>query len=163
MKIIDNQRLDSLSEEAKLSKRLRKNLNLHTESVDPIQRLLNALEPDTYICPHKHENPDKRELFMLIRGNLSVLIFNDLGEIEHAFRLSNNSNCKIVEIESRKWHSVVCHEPGTIYFELKDGPYDPDNDKNFAPWAPAEFDLNSVDYLIQLKMKISKIESAQII
>ena len=41
------------------SPRLRLNHNFHDDLADPINRMLNALEPGTYLQPHKHENPDK--------------------------------------------------------------------------------------------------------
>lgn len=54
MKLISEELLDSVSQEARESSRLRMNYNFH-ESLDaPIQRLLNALEPGTYLPPHRH-------------------------------------------------------------------------------------------------------------
>jgi len=155
MKIIDNQFLDLLSQKAKESDRLRMNYNLHTSATDPIQRLLNALEPDTYICPHKHENPDKRELFIPVIGSFSLVTFDDRGEIQSVVTLSNYSPQRIAEIESGVWHTIICNEPSTVYFEIKDGPYNVNNDKNFAPWAPAEFSDETISYLTQLRLRIS--------
>jgi hypothetical protein len=33
---------------------------------------------------------------------------------------------------------LICLEPDSVLYELKDGPYNVANDKHFAPWAPAE-------------------------
>lgn len=33
---------------------------------------------------------------------------------------------------------MVALAPGTVLFELKEGPYRPLGDKDFAAWAPAE-------------------------
>lgn len=159
MKIIDIQLLDLLSQKAKESARLRMNYNLHTSATDPIQRLLNALEPNTYICPHKHENPDKRELFIPVIGSFSLVTFDDCGEIQSVVTLSNHSLQRIAEIESGVWHTIICNEPSTVYFEIKDGPYNVDNDKNFAPWAPAEFSEETISYLTQLRLRISMFNS----
>ena len=53
MKLISEELLDSVSQEARESSRLRMNYNFH-ESLDaPIHRLLNALEPGTYLPPHR--------------------------------------------------------------------------------------------------------------
>ncbi len=154
MKVIDDCFLDALSIDAQKSERLRKNFNLHNYSSDPIQRLLNALEPDTYICPHKHENPDKRELFLPVRGRFVVVIFDDFGNIVSAVRLSENSSAKIVEIVPKVWHTLLCEESGTVYFEVKDGPYDACLDKNFATWAPEEFSPLANKYLNDLKERL---------
>ena len=79
MKIIDKQLLDKTSEQAKQSPRLRMNYNFHERLDDPVNRLLNAMEPDTYIRPHRHLNPDKDEIFLLLRGKAVVFIFDDQG------------------------------------------------------------------------------------
>ena len=59
MIIIDSKTLEDLSQKAKESKRKRINLNFHIGDSDLLQRFLNAMEPSTYVRPHKHENPDK--------------------------------------------------------------------------------------------------------
>lgn len=155
MKIVDAFLLDKLSQEAKSMERLRKNYNLHQETKDPIQRMLNALEPDTYIQPHKHQNPDKRELFIPVRGSVSLIVFDDNGEFNSTVTLSEKSLQRIAEIESGVWHTIICNEPGTVYFEIKDGPYDVKNDKIFAPWAPSESDEGKSDYLLELKKLVN--------
>lgn len=147
---INHKTLTELSNNAKISKRKRLNYNFHYVDSDPIQRLLNALEPDTYIAPHKHENPDKREVFILLKGKMRVLIFNDCGKITESFNLNHHENL-IVEIPSKTWHTIISLQEGSVYYEVKDGPYDAVNDKNFAPWAPAEGNHASGEYLNELK------------
>jgi hypothetical protein len=51
MKTITPRDLAMLSTEARGSVRQRKNLNLHVTLVDPVQRLLNAFEPGSYVRP----------------------------------------------------------------------------------------------------------------
>lgn len=155
MKVVDTILLDKLSQEAKYVERLRKNYNLHQEASDPMQRMLNALEPDTYIQPHKHQNPDKREFFIPVRGSVSLIIFDDNGEFNSTVTLSEKSLQRIVEIEAGVWHTIICNEPDTVYFEIKDGPYDVKNDKIFATWAPSESDEGKSDYLLGLKKLVN--------
>lgn len=112
-------------------------LNFHQESSDPLQRMFNALEPGTYVQPHRHLNPDKRELFVVLRGSVAVLLFSDRGEVVRREVLCPGKNPGI-EIAPGEWHTLCALEPGTIVFEVKDGPYNPLTDKNFAPWAPNE-------------------------
>ena len=59
MKLISEELLDSVSHEARESSRLRMNYNFHESLDSPIHRLLNALEPGTYLPPHRHT--DKEE------------------------------------------------------------------------------------------------------
>lgn len=148
--IVDQTTLNKLSFEAKKIKRKRLNRNFHTSNYDMIQRMLNAIEPETYVAPHKHESPDKREVFIVLKGKMKIVLFNDNGEITKSIHLQKNG-VLLVEIPPKTWHTVISLQAGTVYYEVKDGPYDVTNDKIFAPWAPAEDDITSVEYLKELK------------
>ncbi len=78
---IDQELLDRTCEKASLSPRLRINYNFHTDATDTLHRMLNAMKKDTYIQPHKHENPDKREAFILLKGALVIVEFDQEGNI----------------------------------------------------------------------------------
>jgi len=151
MYIIDNELLNTLTEEAKKSPRRRKNYNFHSVLEDPINRMLNAMEPDTYTTPHKHENPDKREVFIVLRGSFAVFFFDDDGKITDTIILNKEKGVYGVEVPPRKWHSVMSLEQGSVVYEIKDGPYDASNDKIFATWAPAEGSKEVDGYLRGLR------------
>ncbi|HTG82888.1 MAG TPA: WbuC family cupin fold metalloprotein, partial [Geobacteraceae bacterium] len=57
MKIIDQHLLDQLSAEAANNPRLRKNHNIHPSDDFCCHRLFNAVEPGSYIRPHRHLDP----------------------------------------------------------------------------------------------------------
>lgn len=138
MKILDNSLLTKLSGEAAQNPRLRKNLNLHADYNEPSQRLLNAMEPDSYIRPHRHLRDPKPECFIGIRGKLALIIFDDDGEIAHVFPFGPNQESAGADIPPGIWHTVVCLEKGSIFFETKPGPFIPISTKDMAPWAPEE-------------------------
>lgn len=150
MKKITLSVLNNLSSEAVNSARKRKNLNYHEELSDTLQRMLNAMEPGTYVQPHKHENPDKREAFILLKGRIAVITFDDEGIITDSIILDNNIGNFGVEIPEKVWHTLVVLEKGSVVYEVKDGPYTPINDKNFAPWAPREGEPGCKDYINSL-------------
>ncbi|MDK2908975.1 MAG: hypothetical protein PWR20_542 [Bacteroidales bacterium] len=135
---IDQTLLLNLSEKALNTPRLRINLNFHSQNQDVFQRMLNALEPDSYVQPHKHENPDKDEVFVILKGKLAVVSFNDKGEVEDYIILDSSQGRYACEVPARTWHMIAALVPGTVVFEFKHGPYDPATDKVFAPWAPPE-------------------------
>lgn len=149
VKKTDRRIIESLNKQAQSSDRKRKNLNYHVDFSDPINRMLNAIEPGSYIQPHKHENPDKREVFIRLTGRLLVVFFDDLGTITDHCILDGATNFAI-EIPPSVWHSLVSLEPGTVVYEIKDGPYSPSNDKNFAGWAPREGDPACNEYVKQI-------------
>lgn len=138
LKSIHHQQLDLLNAEAAASCRLRKNLNLHPVLEDSIQRLFNAMQPGTYVRPHRHARPDGWELMLVVRGAFSILIFEEDGRVRERVDLAPASDHLAVEIPAYTWHTVVVTARDTVMFEVKPGPYTPVTDKDFAPWAPAE-------------------------
>lgn len=154
MKIIDNQTLDLLSRDAAASERLRKNLNLHDDYTDPCQRLLNAMEPGTYIRPHRHQHPPKPECFMAVRGKLALVVFSAEGDVEEIIPFGDGCDVVIVDLPAGIWHSLISLQPGSIFFETKPGPYEPLSDKDFAPWAPAEGTSDVASYLANLEDEV---------
>ncbi len=151
---IDDQLIDGLTKKARQSERKRINHNFHKVLSDTLQRLLNVMEPDTYVRPHKHENPDKREAFLVLQGRALVVEFDDTGIVTDFFLLDPVKGKFGVEISERTWHTVIALDKDTVIYEVKDGPYDPIDDKNFASWAPGEYTEEAKEYNRQLLKKL---------
>lgn len=147
VRIVTPDELDILSRSAAASPRRRLNLNLHGEYADPCQRLFNAVEPDSYLRPHRHTAPPKPECFVAIRGRFHLLIFDDAGKVIERIELAAAGPVVAADLPAGVWHAIVALEPGSIFFETKPGPYTPLTDKDFAPWAPAEGSAEAVVYL----------------
>lgn len=150
MKKITALLLDSLTAKAKTLERKRTNLNFHDGPADPLQRMLNAMQPGTYLQPHKHENPDKREVFLALTGRFVVVQFNDDGTIADHMILDPAMKEVAAEVGPRTYHTIICLSPDSVIYELKDGPYDVADDKHFAGWAPREGDPESKEYIAGL-------------
>jgi len=145
LKIIDKQLLDELVDKAVNSERKRANHNLHETLDDKVQRFFNAMEPETYVQPHRHSGSDKWELFLILRGSLLAVIFGDDGSIVSRTRLVAGKDAGL-EIPENTWHSLISLESGTLMFESKRGPYSPTNAKDFAEWAPTENNPACADF-----------------
>ena len=156
MKIIDQKRLDRLSNKAAAAKRRRQNLNLHDDYADPCQRLFNAMEPGTYVRPHRHLDPSRPECFMAIRGRMALVVFTDDGEVDRIVPFGNGCETVAIDLPPTMWHSLVSLEAGSIFFETKPGPYVRLSDKDFAPWSPAEGSAEAESYLANLMEKVSQ-------
>lgn len=144
---IDQNLLDHTTQKAVQLPRLRKNHNFHHEDSAIVQRLINAMEPGTYIQPHKHEKPDKTEYFLVLRGRIAVFEFDETGKIIDHVMLGGDTGNYGVEIAPGTYHSLISLENGSVAFEIKEGPYDPDNAKSFAQWAPPEGSKDVEAYL----------------
>ena len=79
MKLITEELLDTVTSQAKENSRLRMNYNFHASMDAPIHRLLNALEPGTYLPPHRHT--DKEETYLVLRGSLLAFFYDDAGNV----------------------------------------------------------------------------------
>ena len=145
-RIITRQNLADLSRQADDSERLRKNLNLHEDYEDPCQRLFNAVEPATYIRPHRHTTPPKPECFLALMGLMALVLFDDQGTITEIVPFGAGTEVVAVDLPAGCWHAIVSLESGSVFFETKPGPYAPVSDKDFAPWAPAEGSSAARDY-----------------
>ena len=144
MKVIDNELLDSLVGKAKASPRLRMNHNFHESTDEVINRLLNAIEPDSYVRPHRHLNPDKEEIFLVLRGKAAFFLFDDEGNITDTLIISPTSGVYGAEIKAGVWHSLLVMEPSTVLYEVKQGPFVPLSPEDLAPWSPPQEDAEGV-------------------
>lgn len=137
MKRLDAERLCQLRAEAAASPRRRMNLNLHASSDDPVQRLCNAFEPDSYVRPHRH-GAGVWELFLVLGGHAAVLMFDNAGRVTERTELQAGGETQVAELPPGVWHSLVALTPNTVLFEVKPGPYRPTGENDFATWAPKE-------------------------
>jgi cupin fold WbuC family metalloprotein len=78
------------------------------------------------------------EVFLLLRGPAVVLLFDDAGRVTERVQLSANGPVYAVEIPPKAWHAIASLEKGTVFFEVKQGPYVAPKGVNVAAWAPEE-------------------------
>ncbi|STQ91893.1 WbuC family cupin fold metalloprotein [Iodobacter fluviatilis] len=149
MSLINKGTLADLSAAAKDSPRLRKNLNFHASNESACHRLLNALEPGTYVQPHRHSDVEKDETMIVLSGRFGVLIFDETGKITSQAVLAADGHLGI-NIPAGAFHSMVALESGSVFFESKAGPYVPLSDSEKASWAPAEGEPGSEAYLTKM-------------
>jgi cupin fold WbuC family metalloprotein len=121
MKIIDSELLDGICKQAKENPRLRMNYNLHTELDEPVQRLLNALDPGTEIPVHRHRHSD--ETYLVMRGSLFVILFDENKKLLNKVLLDPKEGTYGVSVPAGQWHSIEVLESDTVIFEIKEGPY----------------------------------------
>lgn len=151
LRLITPTDLDALSRAAQVTPRRRHNLNLHADYADPCQRLFNAVEPESYVRPHRHSDPPKPECFVAVRGRLALLLFDERGVVTQRVALAPQGPVVAAEVPAGAWHAIVAVAPGSIFFETKPGPYVALTDKDFAPWAPAEGSAAARVYLEALR------------
>ncbi|CAG4884886.1 Tryptophan synthase beta chain like [Georgfuchsia toluolica] len=159
IQIIDHKLLDEVSAEARNNLRRRKNRNFHTGDDAPANRLLNAIEPGSYIAPHRHLDPAKDETLVVLRGRFGVVLFDDAGNVAQAQVIEAGGAACGIDIPHGTWHSVLSLAPDSVFFEAKAGPYLPFASEEKASWAPAENDAGAKEYLYRLQQLFPAVTS----
>lgn len=156
MNTLNQQDLAELTAKAQAAPRKRSNRNLHPSLDAAVQRLAIAMEPDTYVRPHRH--PQTWELYLPLSGALKVIVFDDVGTVLSCdilgdaalgnTTLSNttlgntthgkDTGLKVFELPKNTWHSVVSLQSGSVIFEVKEGPYIQPDAADTAAWSPPE-------------------------
>lgn len=151
MKIFNADYLDRLIVEAQVNSRKRQHSNIHESYADSCQRLFNAIEPGSYIRPHRHASDPRDELLVAVRGLMALVTFDDNGIATSVLRLGTekygSATTPAAEVPSDVWHTVIALESGCVLLETKAGPFDPSQPKDLAPWAPPEFSIDAGQYL----------------
>ena len=153
--------LDMLSQQAEQAIRNRQHKNIHQHYNDPCQRLFNAIGVASYIRPHRHLIDPKDECLIAVRGLMSLVLFDDIGQVQQVIRFgaqTTESQEAIgvgINLPAGVWHTVIAEVPGSILFEVKSGPFNPEQAKEYAAWAPAENTPDAVEYLMELKHRVS--------
>ncbi|MHB8347776.1 MAG: WbuC family cupin fold metalloprotein [Acidiferrobacterales bacterium] len=150
VQLIDQTLLDTVSRMARESSRRRKNHNFHATDDDASHRLLNAMEPDSYIQPHRHGDPAKDETIIALRGRIGIVFFDSSGAVTGTSVLGSAGPTLGLTIPHGVFHTLVALAPGTVFFETKAGPYRPLTAEEQGAWSPAEQDAAAPGYRARL-------------
>ena len=119
--IITQAILDSLTEQAKASPRLRMNKDLRNSPEDNSQRMLNAIEPGTIMPIHRHMKSS--ETVVCIRGHYEEYLYDDSGNLIETVDMVPGG--VMLNVPAGQWHSLKSLDSGTVLFECKDGAWEP--------------------------------------
>ena len=120
--------LDSLTEQAKVSPRLRMNHDLRDSDKDTSQRMLNAIEPGSLLPIHRHQKTS--ETVVCLRGCIIEEFYDDFGKCTETIELSPSGSVMALNIPAGQWHTVRALESGTVILEMKNGVYEPISDED---------------------------------
>jgi cupin fold WbuC family metalloprotein len=151
--VIDQALIDQKFKDAKKNLRKREIHNLHSSDEDALHRMLNSIQPGSYLRPHRHLDPPKDEAFVLLKGSAGFVIFDeDQGLKKKEFALLDFERGTYgIDIRAGVWHALFSLEPDTVLYEVKPGPYTPLTDKDFAPWSPRDNSPDAVPFLSELE------------
>ena len=163
VQLITAELIEQVAAQARESPRRRKNYNFHRSAQENPHRFLNVLLEGTYVQPHRHLNPPKAESFLVLSGHCAVVLFNSEGNVLEGYVLGStpfdgkkpgcvrgNTVSIGIDVQPGIWHTIAALSPVAVCYEVKPGPWDPETDKGFAPWAPPEGSPEAPAYLARL-------------
>ncbi|MUM77105.1 cupin fold metalloprotein, WbuC family [Pseudodesulfovibrio sp. F-1] len=124
-------------------------------------RMFNALQPGTYIPPHRHLHPVKSETILVISGSVLFVRFTEDGGIADHTLLQPGTESFGVDVAPHVYHTYVALKPDTLIFEVKDGPFEKERDKDIPAWAPAEDAQEAEAYMLGMLKDLSERATAQ--
>jgi len=119
---------------------------IHRGPEDVVQRMLNFMQPGTYIRAHQHPRDWASETLLVMSGCLGFVTFDAEGAVRTTHRLGVGD---LIDIEAGVWHSVLALAEDTILLEIKRGPFN-EEDKVFADWSPEESSAEASETLAWL-------------
>ena len=117
--IIDDKIIQKVIDSSRISPRKRIILPFHKLPSDNLHRMLNALQPMSYIQPHRHLDPPKAESIIVLKGAILYLVFNNTGDIENFYKLSADSFNTGIDTEPSIYHTFFAIVEDTVLFEVK--------------------------------------------
>lgn len=156
MQTIDAALFDEVAKKAAASPRRRMNHNFHSGPEDNPHRFLNVLLEGTYVRPHRHLEPPKSEAFLVLEGEAAVVCFDDEGRVTSSVRIGPAAGAIGIDLEPGIFHTVVALSPRAVCYEVKPGPWNPANDKDFASWAPREGTPEAAAYVAHLAAELGR-------
>jgi cupin fold WbuC family metalloprotein len=148
--------LDAGIQASRESTRKRMIYPIQRTQADLVQRLINFLQPGTYIRPHYHPLKHATETIHVMQGSLIFFVFDDDGNIKDGYYVESGSAGSVIDIVPGVWHNFVVLSEDTVIIEFKKGPYDALTDKVFADWAPEEDTPEADEFLKMLEDVISE-------
>lgn len=131
--------VERVREQSLRSARQRARICAHPVTDDPLHEMIICLNRGTYIQPHRHAG--KSESFHMIEGELSVVLFEDNGEIRQVIRMGpyQSQQTFFYRLMEPCFHTVLVRTPQAVFHETTNGPFD-QADTEYAPWAPVGVD-----------------------
>ena len=149
MKIFTRSLLDEIATKAASAPRGRAHYNIHESPADVLQRFFVVADSRSYFRPHRHRT--RSEMAVVLRGSFDVLTFDDEGTVEARWNIGEGSEIFAYETPQMTWHTLIAATDGSAFLEFKQGPYDPAVAAEFAPWAPAEAEVEAPHLLEWLR------------
>lgn len=106
----------------------------HKSVRSEIHEMIIFHEKGTYIRPHKHDK--KSESYLLLNGEMDIILFNDIGKPIKLIQLGTiNTNKTFFFRMPKPMYRTLIIKKDSVFLEVKRGPFVKHHVK-WAKWAP---------------------------
>jgi len=139
---IGAEEIEVLRQAVRNTPKRRVRINAHPGSDDELHEMIIAIEPGSYIRPHKH--PGKSEAFHIIEGQVDIVVFSEAGEVERIVSLAAKGGRHpfYYRMSTPHFHTLIIRSDLLVVHEITNGPFLPTG-TIYAAFAPEEGDTAS--------------------
>src|SRR5437016_3169335 len=136
---IGSEDIEVLRQAVRQTPKRRVRINAHPGSNDDLHEMIIAIEPGSYIRPHKH--PGKSEAFHIIEGEVDIVVFNEEGNIERIVSLAAKGSRYpfYYRMSTAYFHTLIIRSDLLVVHEITNGPF-LSTGTIYAAFAPEEGD-----------------------
>jgi glucose-6-phosphate isomerase len=140
---VAGERLAWLKEQARHAALGRARICLHRNLDEQIQEMVIAFLRDSYVRPHRHVGT--RESFHIIEGLLSVVFFDDEGNVTRRLNMGPVGSGRpfLYRLSADLWHTVLPESDEVVIHETTLGPFRRDRTE-YPAWAPEDGDPSGI-------------------
>jgi len=141
---VGRQDVDFLKKTAEQNWRKRIRLCAHGSTDDSLHEMFIVHTKDTYVRPHKHLG--KSEALHIIEGSVDLVTFDDTGDITCITSMGDyDSGLPFYHrLSEPAYHTLLITSDVLVFHEITNGPFKR-SDTIWAPWAPEDSDVESVN------------------
>jgi cupin fold WbuC family metalloprotein len=138
----------------------RARINAHPDHDDALHEMIIAIEPTSYIRPHRH--PGKSEAFHIIEGEVDIVVFRDHGAIDQIVSLGEKGGPRpfYYRMSEPRFHTLVIRSDLLIVHEITNGPFSPDS-TIYAAFAPSEGDPAAAAFQAELVKRVAAFQETR--
>jgi cupin fold WbuC family metalloprotein len=157
---IGREDIEVLRQAVRNTPKRRVRINAHPGSDDQLHEMIIAIEPGSYIRPHKH--PGKSEAFHVIEGEVDIVVFSEEGNIDRIVSLAAKGGRHpfYYRMSTAHFHTLIIRSDLLVVHEITNGPFVPTGTV-YAAFAPQEVDAASAAvFQADLVKRVATIQEA---
>ncbi|MDC0709638.1 WbuC family cupin fold metalloprotein [Stigmatella sp. ncwal1] len=112
--VLSRSLVDDVTEASRANPRRRIILPFHKGEAELLHRMLNVIQPDSYVRPHRHLDPPKAEAWVVLRGTVAFFTFEEDGRVRDCLSLDAVGEHFGVDLAPGIFHGLIALAPDRV-------------------------------------------------